>query len=220
MGGHHGGKTLAWRLHPFHDQKDNIGSWLKKTNFIEDSEDPIHATKWLKMAHHHASHYLSHAIREYSQLFCGADNTVTNALSWDDDRSNKELTKIFCSPCPSQLPRHFKIVPLPRKVTSWLTLLLLWLPVKPQLVETHTRTTLGRGSATSNTATCNKAGLGDNIFLNRMSWQQQINIMGAFAMAVCQGNFLQQCDAPLAESTVTNTINAVAATFRENRCQK
>jgi hypothetical protein len=40
--------------------------------------------------------------------------------------------------------------------------------------------------------------------------------MGAFAMAVHQGRFLQQCDAPLAESTVANTINAVAVTIREN----
>ncbi len=40
--------------------------------------------------------------------------------------------------------------------------------------------------------------------------------MGAFAMAVRQGQFAQQRDALLAESTVANTINAVAATFREN----
>jgi hypothetical protein len=152
MGGHHSGKTLAWWLRPFHDQK-HMGSWLKKTNFIGDSEDPIQATIWLKVAHHHASHYLSHAIWECSQWFCGADNTVTNALSWDNDRSDKELTKILCSHCHSQLHRHFKIVPLPQKITSWLTLLLLRLPVKPQLVETHTRMTLGRGTATSNTAT-------------------------------------------------------------------
>ncbi len=46
----------------------------------------------------------------------------------------------------------FKSVPLPSKITSWLTLLLLWLPVKQQLVEKHTRTKLGRGTNTPNGA--------------------------------------------------------------------
>ncbi len=94
-----------------------------------------------------------HGIREYSQWFCGTNNTVAYALSGDDNQSDKELTKILSSHCLSQLPRHFKTVPLPSKVTSWLTSLLLQLPIKPQLVETHTRTTLGCGTATSNTAT-------------------------------------------------------------------
>jgi hypothetical protein len=40
--------------------------------------------------------------------------------------------------------------------------------------------------------------------------------MGAFIVAVHRGQFLQQRDASLAESTVANTINTVAATFREN----
>ncbi len=35
-------------------------------------------------------------------------------------------------------------------------------------------------------------------------------------MAVCEGRFLRPGDGPLAKKSVTNTINAVAATFREN----
>jgi hypothetical protein len=101
----------------------------------------------------HASQYLLHGIREYSQWFCGVNNTVTNALSWGNDRSDEELTRILHSHCPSQVLKHFKIVPLPSKITSWLTSLLFRLPIKPQLVEAHTRTTLGHGIATSNTAT-------------------------------------------------------------------
>jgi hypothetical protein len=69
--------------------------WLKKTNFIEDGKDPTPATIQLEVACHHASHYLLHGIREYSQLFCGTNNTVANALSWEDGWSNKELTQIF-----------------------------------------------------------------------------------------------------------------------------
>ncbi len=59
--------------------------WLKKTNFIEDGESLIQATIRLEVARLHASHYLSHEIREYSQWFSGADNQVANALSRDDD---------------------------------------------------------------------------------------------------------------------------------------
>jgi hypothetical protein len=127
--------------------------WLKKTNFIENGESPIQATIRLEVACLHALHYLSHKIQEYSQWFCGADNQVANALSRDDDRMDKELTKILCSHCPSQVPEHFRIVPIPNKITSWLTLLLLWLPMKPRLAEEHTKMTLRHGTATSTIAT-------------------------------------------------------------------
>jgi hypothetical protein len=127
--------------------------WLKKTNFIEDGESPIQATIRLEVARLHASHYLSHEIREYSQWFRGADNQVADALSRDDNRTDKELTKILRSHCPSQVPPHFEIVPLPSKKILWLTLLLQRLPQKPELAEEHMRTTLGHGPATQNTAT-------------------------------------------------------------------
>ncbi len=123
-----------------------------KMNFIEDGEDPIQATICIKVACLHATHYLSRGIREYSQWFCGAKNMVADALSWDGDRSDEELINILCTHCPSQLPQHFKIVPLPRKMTLWLTSLLLRLPVKQQLVEKHRRTKLWRGTNTPNGA--------------------------------------------------------------------
>jgi hypothetical protein len=62
----------------------------------------------------------------------------------------------------------------------------------------------------------NSIGLGGNYFLDGMPRQHQIEIMGAFAVAVHQGQFLRQGDDPLAKNTVSNTINAVAAAFREN----
>ncbi len=127
--------------------------WLKKTNFIKNGKSPIQATIRLEVACLHASHYRSHKIREYSQWFRGADNHVADALFRDDDRTDKELTKILRLHCPSQVSPHFKIVPLPSKIVSWLTLLLLWLPPKPELAEEHTRTTLGRGPDTPKSAT-------------------------------------------------------------------
>jgi hypothetical protein len=126
--------------------------WPRKSNFIKDFEDPIQATIRIKLARLHATHYLSNEIREYSQWFCGADNNVADALSRDNDRTDDELTQILRSHCYSQLPQNFDIVPLPNKIVSWLTLLLLWLPAKQQLVETHSTTKLRRGTASQSTA--------------------------------------------------------------------
>jgi hypothetical protein len=63
---------------------------------------------------------------------------------------------------------------------------------------------------------CNHIGFGHNLFLDKNSQQERIKIMGAFAVAVHQGQFWLHCHALLAESTVASTINAVAAIFREN----
>ena len=63
---------------------------------------------------------------------------------------------------------------------------------------------------------CESIGLNDNIFLKGMSPLHKIEIIGGFALAVHQRCFSPPRDAPLAESTVTDTLNHVAATFREN----
>jgi hypothetical protein len=71
--------------------------WLRKSNLIEDGEDPIQATIRIEVARLHATHYLSNKIREYSQWFRGADNNVANALSRDNDRTDNKLTQILRS---------------------------------------------------------------------------------------------------------------------------
>ena len=63
---------------------------------------------------------------------------------------------------------------------------------------------------------CDSIGLNGNHFLDGMPRQHKLAIMGAFAVAIREGQFLRQSDAPLAKTTVSNTVNAVAATFREN----
>ncbi len=86
----------------------------------------------------HATHYMDLGIKEYSQGFPGKDNIVANSLSRDDDRMDNKLTTFFCIHCPSQIPAHFEIQPLPNKINLWLTALLLRLPAKEQLREnTH-----------------------------------------------------------------------------------
>ena len=76
---------------------------------------------------------------------------IADALSRDDDRDDDELTSILQTFCPSQLPQDFKIVALPREISSWLISVLQKLPVLPQLQEKHTRTRIGRGSDGVNT---------------------------------------------------------------------
>jgi hypothetical protein len=72
---------------------------------------------------------MSLGIKSYSQWFKGESNEVSDALSCDDDRDDEELINIFCAFCPSQIPSHFRIVPLLSKITSWLIALLQKLPV-------------------------------------------------------------------------------------------
>ncbi len=63
---------------------------------------------------------------------------------------------------------------------------------------------------------CRSTGLGDNLFLEDMSRTHRIEIIRGFAVAIRQGLFSRPSDAPLAESTVSDTINHVAAVFRKN----
>ncbi len=93
-----------------------------------------------------------HNIKSYSQWLPGKDNIVADALSRDDNRSDTELTFILHKFAPHQMPPHFKIAPLPSETASWLTLLLLKLPVKGQYREVHMRTKLGRGEDGGRTA--------------------------------------------------------------------
>ena len=119
--------------------------WQRKTNFKEDGEEPIQAEVRIDVAREDAMRKLENGIKNYSQWFPGRENDVSDALSRDDDRNDEDLTNILRSFVPSQVPDHFKIVPLPNEIVSWLTSLLLRLPVKEQLLEKHTRTKLGRG---------------------------------------------------------------------------
>ncbi len=93
-----------------------------------------------------ATLFMSLGIKNYSQRFKEELNEVSDTLSHDDDRDDKELINIFCAFCPSQIPSHFRIVPLPSKITSWLIALLQKLPVNQQFNEVHTRSKLGRGN--------------------------------------------------------------------------
>ena len=63
---------------------------------------------------------------------------------------------------------------------------------------------------------CDSVGIDGNYFLDGMPQQHTLAIIGAFAVSARKGRFSRQSNAPLAKNTVSNTVNAVAATFREN----
>ena len=119
--------------------------WSRLSNFSELGEDPIQAEVRIEVCRDDAKRKIDFQVKDYSQWFPGRHNIVADALSRDDDRSDEELIKIFQTFCPSQIPSHFKIVPLPKEIVSYLTSVLLKLPVKTQLQEKHMRTKLGRG---------------------------------------------------------------------------
>jgi hypothetical protein len=98
--------------------------------------DPSESTIGLEIARKNAGLFIHHNIKGYSQWFPGKKYNVADALSWDFDLSNAELTKTLHLHYPSQLPP----VPLPREIESWLTSLLLQLPMKEQLWEQHMKT--------------------------------------------------------------------------------
>lgn len=91
-------------------------------------------------------------IWEYSQWFPGIDNQVADALSRDWVRTDTDLTNIFRTHLPSQVPTSFTIVPLPYEISSYVTLLLLKLAMQMQYREARRMTMLGRGADGAATA--------------------------------------------------------------------
>ena len=117
----------------------------KKTNFSELGEEPIQAEVRNEVCRDDAKRKFDFKVKDYSQWFPGVQNKVADALSRDDDRSDEDLTKILKTFCTSQIPSHFKSVPLPAEISSYLISVLQKLPVKAQLQEKHTRTKIGCG---------------------------------------------------------------------------
>ncbi len=62
---------------------------------------------------------------------------------------------------------------------------------------------------TQYTQYCDSIGLNGNYFLDGMSHQHKLTVMGAFPVAIRKGQFSRQSDAPLDRKSVSNTVNAV-----------
>ena len=84
-------------------------------------------------------------VKGYSQWFEGKRNNVVDALSRDWHLDNDELTSLLCFHFPEQMSENFRISPLPKEISSWMTSLLQQLPVSEQLRERHTTMGLAPG---------------------------------------------------------------------------
>ncbi len=188
--------------------------WLRKSNFTELGESPTQASVRIEAARKFATLMIEFGIKLYSQWFRGPVNEVADALSRDNDRSDEELTHVIKTFCSSQVPSHFKILQLPSKIISWLTVLLLKLPVNERYNEPHTISKIRRGDdgrstwnqSESRTTYSSKTSLqnNDTCSSERLPWLSE------------KPDFLRSTHDPLVASTVSSTIQYLCSTFREN----
>jgi hypothetical protein len=109
--------------------------WLRKSNFVSDGDRAAH----LGLAREFTSELLRRALMNYSQWFAGEGNWVADLLSRDLVLSDHKITTISNSRFPSQVPKSFKVSPLPAKISSFLS---YWMQLQ----------TLPRGSPAKRTA--------------------------------------------------------------------
>jgi hypothetical protein len=69
--------------------------WLKKSNFRKLGGSKIQSLVRIEAAQMQATLFMSLGIKNCSQWFKGESNEVSDALSRDNDRDDKELINIF-----------------------------------------------------------------------------------------------------------------------------
>ena len=126
---------------------DNTTSagWLRKSNFADDNDKTPHMLAKLHVARSHASRFIDHDIKEYSQWFPGKENIIADALSRDFHLSDKHLTDIVRSSLPLQNRQLFYVAPLPQKIVCWLSAWLQQLPANHLPHEAHQPSNLQPG---------------------------------------------------------------------------
>jgi len=126
--------------------------WMRKSNFVEPNKHPVQAKTCVDAARKYASIFMDADIKGYSQWFEGKRNNVVDALSRDWHLGDDKLTSLLHSHFPEQMPESFRISPLPKEISSWLTSLLQQLPMSEQLRERHMTTGLAPGDNGKNGA--------------------------------------------------------------------
>ena len=105
--------------------------WCRRTNFREKSEGEVDWIVKQQVARKLANLILESESVLYTQWFKGTWNLVTDSLSRDIHLFSKEThTKNLQSTVACQLPPNFQIQTLPKKISSFISLVLQQLPVK------------------------------------------------------------------------------------------
>jgi hypothetical protein len=131
--------------------------WMRKSNFSKPDDNPVQAQTCVNAARKYAKIFLNADVKGYSQWFEGKRNNVADTLSREWHRTNNKLTSILRSLFPNQMPGHFKILPLPSEISSWLISLLQQLPMSERLQEEHTTAKLEPGDDVRNIASLSDA---------------------------------------------------------------
>ncbi len=123
----------------------SAAAWLRKSNF--NDLDPLH----LEIARATATLMIDHNSCLYSQWFKRAENEVADSLSHDHYLSDNNIVSLLLSNIPSQVPKDFRICPLPPNVKSKITSWLLSLPTSMQspTEPLHSKLTIGGTGSTT-----------------------------------------------------------------------
>ena len=124
---------------PMGDSTSAIG-WLFGVSF-----DERHQSVHQELARDFVYKLYEEAVVLYSQHLPGLSNILADSLSRDHHLDDQSLTKLLTLLCPSQLPQNFKILRLPRKITSFISSTLARLPKRQQELPHPTRSIIGRG---------------------------------------------------------------------------
>ena len=118
------------------DNTTSLG-WMKKSNFAEkdlvapdrsDTEEDM--TAKLAWSRKLAGLISARNDQLYTQWIAGGHNTIADSLSRDWHVTDHHLTSSLLSSFPSQVPRSFKIQPLPTEIASFICSTLQKLPVR------------------------------------------------------------------------------------------
>jgi hypothetical protein len=100
------------------DDRQHNGRRLdEKLNFSKADNDPTQAFTHNDMGRKYVPVFVDVDVKGFSQWFAGKRNNVADALSREWQRTNKNLTTILRSLFPNQMPGHFKILPIPSKIS-------------------------------------------------------------------------------------------------------
>ena len=103
--------------------------WLMRSNFRQKDDSDISWIVKTQLGRHLAILTLDADITLYKQWLKGSDNQVADSLSRDAYYMNPKTHEIFLrNVVPQQLPPNFKIKPIPKEISCFITSILQQLP--------------------------------------------------------------------------------------------
>mmetsp|Transcript_19007 Transcript_19007/g.26757 ORF Transcript_19007/g.26757 Transcript_19007/m.26757 type:complete len:153 (-) Transcript_19007:1279-1737(-) len=121
--------------------------WLCKFNFQYcDNKSPEMTEAKLKISRDHAFCLLNNNLKGYSQWFPGDENEGADSHSHNHNLTDLQLTKLYFSFTPNQIPTSFKIFSVPKEIVSYIFSMLQTPPEGTQQLERHKSSSLYCGS--------------------------------------------------------------------------